>query len=547
MKYSIILFCVLAYITIVMVGILPDSREKSVDGGMKIEAFDNHNGETMVVTKESSSIKSVSLKDHLSYILVGMLIVIAINYLFEYIFIKEDLSNFYLFVLFLAFAGHIVIISPMIINIFSLTDLSIFKVHIITEIVAVTLLGSYVELSMNKTKHLRNQTRQLLNLMFIILLGTQSEFNTLITMFYIWNGVLILELVVQLIGPYRECKDKLRVLFIRAATVMWIACVMNDIIKYLFYSREVSNHRRYGYLAFLVVVIMFKIKSSKKWKMDIKESKESLEEIVMEKSGEILMSRLELVEVNKKLKESLEELERKDKMLLRSEKLAVLGEFAGEITHEIKNPLSAILTTSSLLRMDIEEVEGENRESMEECIDIIEEASKRSKDIIMNILNYSRMESDVELERIELSKVINSVNMLVQRELERLEIEFLIEQDETIMINGKNGELTQVILNIINNSKDAVMEKVSGEKKISIRAFKEGKMAIVEIKDSGIGMTEEELKNMTKPYFTTKEEGKGTGLGMSISYQILERHNAKLEVTSIKGEGSKFTIIFKEI
>ena len=112
------------------------------------------------------------------------------------------------------------------------------------------------------------------------------------------------------------------------------------------------------------------------------------------------------------------------------------------------------------------------------------------------------------------------------------------------MIEGKSGEIMQAVLNFLLNAKDALLEKEQRVKYIDIKTYIKGKQVILEIEDNGKGMSEEERERIFEPYFTTKKDGKGTGIGMSVTQTILNRHNAEIEIESELWIGTKFTIKF---
>lgn len=255
----------------------------------------------------------------------------------------------------------------------------------------------------------------------------------------------------------------------------------------------------------------------------------------------------ELANSNNELKNTVAKLEQSQEHLIRSEKLAVIGMLSGNITHEIKNPLGAIMTNIQSMRMDLGEAEitpPEIKESLIDSAEIIELASKQARNIITNMLDYSRMDKE-EMYKMDLNKVVNASILLMKKELTNLKIsvEFKTESKE-IVIMGNSGEITQVILNILINARDALIEKNAPDKKIKIYTYEKNDKAILEIEDTGTGIAKENMDKIFEIYYTTKEKGKGTGIGMSVVKSIVEKHNGVMEIESEVGEYTKFRFIF---
>lgn len=268
-------------------------------------------------------------------------------------------------------------------------------------------------------------------------------------------------------------------------------------------------------------------------------------ETLEERTRDLEKSKLELEINNKQYMSMIEDLKEKEEQLVRSEKLAIIGEFAGGITHEIKNPLGAIITNVQLMKCDIEVLKNkftsEEIDEIESAAEIIEIAAKQAKDIITSLLAYTKIE-EVKYKKVDLNTVINTSTLLLKKELSSMDINLITELGEGVYISGKSGELTQVLLNLILNSKDALVEKNSPSKYIKIRTYAKEEGIFLEVEDNGIGMSDEEKKKIFEPFYTTKKFG--TGLGMSISHKILEKHKAEVTVESQKNQWTIFRIKF---
>ena len=155
------------------------------------------------------------------------------------------------------------------------------------------------------------------------------------------------------------------------------------------------------------------------------------------------------------------------------------------------------------------------------------------------------MESSATKE-IDLAVVTESALNIVKKDIEKSGISINTKFEYGVMIEGKSGEIMQAVLNFLINSKDALIEKEQRIKYIDIKVYSKNKYAVMEIEDNGKGMSEEEKDRIFEPYFTTKREGKGTGIGMSVTQTILKRHSAVVEIETELWVGTKFTIKFPQ-
>ncbi|MCF6092479.1 ATP-binding protein [Microaerobacter geothermalis] len=224
-------------------------------------------------------------------------------------------------------------------------------------------------------------------------------------------------------------------------------------------------------------------------------------------------------------------------MVHQADKLAAIGLLASGLAHEINNPLGVLSIYSEDLQDRLKE-EDVNQlyqsGEIERYLETIQKQIDRCKTITQNLLNFSR-KSTKELEPVSVHETINEVTVLLHHKIKKNHI--LLEQNfasKDPLVLAKSGEIHQVILNILTNAIDAVEGK-QGVIQISTYDAK-GKLYI-EIKDNGIGITEEERKRVFEPFYTTKPPGKGTGLGLSVCYGLIKNlgGNIYLESTWKKG------------
>ncbi len=272
-------------------------------------------------------------------------------------------------------------------------------------------------------------------------------------------------------------------------------------------------------------------------------------------------------ERTKELASANEELKNTQVMMIHSEKMRSLGQLVAGITHEINNPVNFIhgnliyLKQYSEQLLDLisnyekyeENLSEEQRKELKQIKDNIEldfiredlpslikscqEGTERTKNIVMDLKNFSRLDEMV-VNDIDLPKEIDTTLNILHNKIKN-KIEIVKDYNPDIpIIEGYGGQLNQVFMNILDNACYAIQE--SG--KIYIRLKKEKDYVIIEFEDTGAGIPEEQVKKIFEPFFTTKPVGQGTGLGMSISYKVIQRHNGTISVKSEIGKGTVFTI-----
>ncbi len=226
--------------------------------------------------------------------------------------------------------------------------------------------------------------------------------------------------------------------------------------------------------------------------------------------------------------------------LFHAAKLASVGEMAAGVAHEINNPLAIIYEETGMMKdsLDPRFAQDVDLEDFAERLNAIEEAALRGRSITRKLLAFSRQhESDAE--PTDLNLVLQRVLNVKETEFKVSNIETSLELDTAVpLVDLNRNQLDQVILNLLNNAKDAIGENG----RITLRTRVEAASACIDIRDSGCGMTSEQLENAFFPFYTTKEVGRGTGLGLSISYGIVSAMGGSIEVDSEVGQGTTFTV-----
>ncbi len=269
------------------------------------------------------------------------------------------------------------------------------------------------------------------------------------------------------------------------------------------------------------------------------------------------------------LKEINEKLEQAQTQLLQSEKMASIGQLAAGVAHEINNPIGFVYSnlntlerylttmldalekytaideqkipdqdTAQLLtqlrkQVDIEYLKEDLPALMSESRDGI----TRVKKIVQDLKYFSRVDSSNEWQAANLHAELDSTISIAVNEI-KYKAELIREYGEIPEVECLPSQLNQVFLNMLVNSSHAIEDKGT----ITIRTKQKDDFVIVEISDTGSGISPENIKRIFDPFFTTKAIGKGTGLGLSLSYGIIQKHNGRIDVASEIGKGTTFAI-----
>jgi two-component system sensor histidine kinase PilS (NtrC family) len=223
-----------------------------------------------------------------------------------------------------------------------------------------------------------------------------------------------------------------------------------------------------------------------------------------------------------------------ENQLLQTEKLAAVGQLAAGIAHEIRNPLAGISGSIQMLSQ-----EHATDPQQKKLMDIVIREIDRLNLLITDFLNYAKPEKSPE-QPVDLRPVIEEVLALSRRHPD-VSPGFVWDTDiQSVQVLGFAEKLKQAFYNICINSLQAMKDRPV--QKLEVRLSARGDWAVLSIKDSGAGMSEDTKKKMFEPFHTTK--AKGTGLGLAITYKILEVHRAQIDVQSELGVGTEFIIKF---
>lgn len=242
-----------------------------------------------------------------------------------------------------------------------------------------------------------------------------------------------------------------------------------------------------------------------------------------------------------RVEEKTRELKRAHAHVLQVEKMATIGKMAAVVAHEINNPLAGILTYAKLLRRWVErgEIVTPKKEEAEQCLDLIAGESRRCGDLVKNLLTFSRT-SQMNLQTADLNTIVDRGIRLLTHQMEMNGIELHLDLAEGLpSLQCDPGQIEQVILALVINAIDAMPR--GGSLWLSTQ-FRTPAELVLQVRDDGSGIDSEVLERIFEPFVTTKESGKGVGLGLAVSQNIIERHHGHIDVESEVGKGTTFTV-----
>jgi two-component system NtrC family sensor kinase len=244
--------------------------------------------------------------------------------------------------------------------------------------------------------------------------------------------------------------------------------------------------------------------------------------------------------LEQRVEEKTRELKRAHEHALHTEKMASIGKMAAVLAHEINNPLSGILTYAKLLHKWIDRDAVGHRQEICDSLDLIASESRRCGDLVKNLLTFSRT-TPMNLQPANLNQVINRSLRLVQHQLDLAGIHVQPQLDPKLpQVQCDAAQIEQVVLALVMNALDAMPQ--GGNLWLTTSFTREPNQACIMVRDDGSGIPAEILPRIFEPFLTTKETGRGVGLGLAISHSILERHRGTIEVQSEQGRGTTFTV-----
>src|ERR1044071_9235225 len=220
-----------------------------------------------------------------------------------------------------------------------------------------------------------------------------------------------------------------------------------------------------------------------------------------------------------------------EQRLVQADKLSSIGLLAAGVAHEVNTPLAVISTYAQMLAKQVA-----NDEQKTLLLDKIARQIFRASEIVNSLLNFSRT-STTDFGAVNLNKVMQETLSLLEHQLKKAGVEIKVDLDpELEPIHGNAGKLQQVFLNLFLNARDA-MDRGGA---LEVRTWCEESGARVDVSDTGAGIRPEHLHKIYDPFFTTKGARKGTGLGLAVTYGIIQEHGGSIEVSNRRAGGARF-------
>ena len=222
-----------------------------------------------------------------------------------------------------------------------------------------------------------------------------------------------------------------------------------------------------------------------------------------------------------------------ENQLLQAEKLSSIGLLAAGIAHEVNTPITGI---SSYAQMLLKETPA--TDTRKPLLEKIEKQTFRAAEIVNGLLNFARLNGS-EFTDLDLNQLIMESLSLLEHQLRRNHVDIRHSLDRSIPpVYGNAGKLQQVFVNLFLNAWDAMPSGGT----LVIETSKNDTMVVVDIHDSGTGISSEDIRKIYDPFFTTKSTGKGTGLGLAVTYGIIQEHGGRIFVDSEPSKGTHFRL-----
>lgn len=242
-----------------------------------------------------------------------------------------------------------------------------------------------------------------------------------------------------------------------------------------------------------------------------------------------------LAQRNRDVEEAMRQLHAAEEELLRNERLAVTGKMTAQLSHEINNPIHNI---QSLLESSLKKMNG-NEKARELVAVALEEVARMARLTRQMLDLYRASVLTFEKSVVDIKKVLEDVVRTSRERLAEHRIGMRLDFADTLpIIHGSHDKLKQVFTNLLANALDAMPDGGT----VTIGGRKDGGYVVIEVSDTGVGIAEEHLNRIFDAFFTTKKEVSGVGLGLSVSYGIIQQHGGTIDVQSTVGKGATFTV-----
>ncbi len=348
----------------------------------------------------------------------------------------------------------------------------------------------------------------------------------------IWIAVFVLLVVGALLFELTELKLTTYEIF----QLLLIQMIITLLLGYYVYSMKVSSAR-------------LKRETQKLSKLT-----ETLEDKVQERTAELQNSKSALEDAHwkldqykerleKRVQEEMENVSKKDNLLKEQSRLAAMGEMVDAIAHQWKQPLNAISMAADLIKSNPEDDFSFKASEVNEMSSIIHHQIEHMTTTLSEFRSFFRPTK--ESSTFSLAGCIDSVKILLKDELTKNQIEIQQHEQDDIMINGYENEFKHLILNLINNAKDAFIENNIKKRVIAIGYNETNDHILLQVVDNAGGIPNDIINDIFNPNVTTKGDKEGTGIGLYMSSQIAQKHHGKLSVQNTK-DGARFTLTLRK-
>ncbi len=245
-----------------------------------------------------------------------------------------------------------------------------------------------------------------------------------------------------------------------------------------------------------------------------------------------------------KVAERSRQLQAAQQKLQNSDRLASLGQLAASVAHEINNPISGVLNLSVLMQRILKEdgIPAARVPEFRKYLSQVTQETTRVGRIVSDLLSFSRRGKPQRTEA-DLNRLIRSTVSLVDHKLKLANMGLELKLASSLpRVLCDAGQIQQVVLNLVLNAAEAMQSHGSGTVRVETAPGQDGQSVVLSVSDAGEGIPPEILPRIFDPFFTTKSDGKGVGLGLAVSYGIVQAHNGEIEVRSRPGEGTVFSV-----
>ncbi len=243
-----------------------------------------------------------------------------------------------------------------------------------------------------------------------------------------------------------------------------------------------------------------------------------------------------------KVEERTRQLKTAQQKLMQTDRLASLGQLAASVAHEINNPISGVLNLSMLMQRILKDdgIPPHRIADFRRYLGSVATETARVGRIVSDLLAFSRR-SKPQTTDADLNNIIRTTISLVAHKLQLSNVKLELDLDDRLpKVHCDASQIQQVVINLVMNASEAI--KNGGTVTVRSRASADGRSILMDVCDTGSGMTPELVRKIFDPFFTTKEEGKGVGLGLAVVYGIVEAHGGDIEVETAVGHGSTFHV-----